>query len=59
MTQSEHDWHDFDIEKGYEVAMKDGQVLVRQNGGSVIATLTEEEFEAWRTSDLPNPKGLE
>ena len=54
-----HDgWHDFDVERGYEVKSEDGgQVWRIRDRDGVVTVLTAEEFNQLRTSG-ENPRGL-
>jgi len=54
---TDHDWHLFDVERGYEVRqLDDGSYEARDADGNVTP-LTAAEFEQWR-ADGENPKGL-
>jgi len=54
---TEHDWHLFDTEHGYEVrALADGSYEIRDQTGTVTP-LTPDEFDRLR-SEGPNPAGL-
>lgn len=55
----DHDWHTFDDELGYEVARDGENWLVRHvDRPAEVTTLTDDEFEAWRTDGVDNPQGL-
>jgi hypothetical protein len=55
----EHDWHAFDVGRGWEVRrLASGEFEARQAGDSSrIWRLTPVEFDQWR-SDGPNPQDL-
>lgn len=57
-----HDWHLFDVERGYEVRQttpdsEGNRWEVRDHAGNVVV-LDDDEFEALR-EDGPSPKGLD
>lgn len=58
----EHDWHLFDVEKGYECRQvtdseTDNVWEIRDKDGNVTQ-LSDDEFEQFR-AEGDNPKGLE
>lgn len=53
----DHDWHLFDVERGYEVKRVGDRYLIRKDGDLTVE-LSEEEFDQLR-AEGPNPRGLE
>jgi len=55
---TDHDWHLFDVERGYEVRRVGDTYEVRQvDAPDAVTPLTADEFEQLR-SEGDNPKGL-
>lgn len=53
-----HDWHSFDVERGYDVKQQDeGTWLLRDREGTEWS-LTAEEFNLLRSTG-DNPKGIQ
>lgn len=54
----DHDWHVFDVEKGWEVARRGDKWLARRIGTEPVIELTPDEFDQWRREG-PNPEGVD
>jgi len=55
---TDHDWHLFDVERGYEVRRVGDTYEVRDvDNPDAVTPLTADEFEQLR-SEGDNPKGL-